>query len=179
MNGELQRLLQRAKERHNNASGRRLAEIAQSAGHEIDRTQINRLLAGTYPHRPTRATAEAVAYLAGVDGTAVGSLLGMPPVYEPFVDELPDDVDVLDFGQRRAVLGVIRQMISDQNAIAMMGSSDTQEILSKYDMLGKDIDLIEAEGRHLEAVPEAAMEDLPAERSEERSAPGESEEPDA
>ncbi|MFE3105972.1 hypothetical protein [Nocardia tengchongensis] len=63
----LDELVERASIRHNGASGRRLAEIAQQAGYEVSHATLNRIRRGTYRSTPTDQTLKAVAFLAGVD----------------------------------------------------------------------------------------------------------------
>lgn len=111
-------LLRQAQTRHNGASGRRLAEIAAAAGHDIDRTTVNRILSPAgYHSRVNRKTIAAVAYLAGVDEAKVFIAAGLPPPRAPFRDEVPDDADLLTSTQRAAVLGVIRSMVEQEREL--------------------------------------------------------------
>ncbi|AMS03853.1 immunity repressor [Gordonia phage BaxterFox] len=55
-----------ASQKHNNASGRRLAEIAAAHGYEVSHSTLNRIRRGTYGSVPTESVLKAVAYLAGV-----------------------------------------------------------------------------------------------------------------
>ncbi|OZE39071.1 hypothetical protein CH278_01945 [Rhodococcus sp. 05-2254-5] len=63
----LTELVETAAKRHNDASGRRLAEIAQAAKHDLSHATLNRIRTGKYKSRPSDATLEAIAFLAGVD----------------------------------------------------------------------------------------------------------------
>lgn len=63
----LDELVEKAATRHNGASGRRLAEIAQQGGHEVSHATLNRIRRGTYSSTPTDQTLQAIAFLAGVD----------------------------------------------------------------------------------------------------------------
>ncbi|ALY07679.1 immunity repressor [Gordonia phage Howe] len=55
-----------ASRKHNNASGRRLAEIAAAHGYEVSHSTLNRIRRGTYGSVPTEGVLKAIAYLAGV-----------------------------------------------------------------------------------------------------------------
>ncbi|WP_235653589.1 hypothetical protein [Mycolicibacter icosiumassiliensis] len=59
-------LIEIAATRHGGASGRRLAELAQRAGHDISHATLNRLRQGTYATRPSDASIRAIAFLADV-----------------------------------------------------------------------------------------------------------------
>lgn len=61
----LAELIETASQRHNGASGRRLAELAQKAGHDVSHATLNRIRRGTYESTPTPQTIKAIAYLAG------------------------------------------------------------------------------------------------------------------
>ncbi|PSR63953.1 hypothetical protein C8259_08865 [Nocardia nova] len=63
----LDELVETASARHNGASGRRLADIAQKAGYEVSHATLNRIRRGTYTSTPTDQTLKAIAFLAGVD----------------------------------------------------------------------------------------------------------------
>ena len=56
--------LELAAERRATNSGRRLAEIAQDAGHEISHSTVNRIRKGDYPSAPTAGILRAIAFLA-------------------------------------------------------------------------------------------------------------------
>lgn len=130
----LRDLLLRARALHDNASGRRLAEMAQANGHEIDRTQINHILRGSYPHRPKRPLLDAVAYLSGATREEVYEIAGEPLPLGDFREELPEEADVLSVGQRQAVLGVIREFIAAERARAaspeQRGAQKVHDIVS-------------------------------------------------
>ncbi|TDH41003.1 hypothetical protein E2F47_27980, partial [Mycobacterium eburneum] len=69
-------LIETAVKRHDGASGRRLAELAQHAGHDISHATLNRLRQGTYASRPTDASIRAIAYLAEVPETVAFAAVG-------------------------------------------------------------------------------------------------------
>lgn len=60
-------LVEIAAKRHNGASGRRLAEIAQASKHDVSHATLNRIRTGKYTSRPSDSTLRAIAFLAGVD----------------------------------------------------------------------------------------------------------------
>lgn len=60
-----------ASQRHNDASGRRLAEIAAASGYDVSHSTLNRIRRGTYTSRPSDATLDAIAFLAGVEARHV------------------------------------------------------------------------------------------------------------
>ncbi|MRH86052.1 helix-turn-helix domain-containing protein [Nocardia sp. SYP-A9097] len=62
----LAELIETASHRHNGASGRRLAELAQKAGHDVSHATLNRIRRGAYESTPTPQTIKAIAYLAGL-----------------------------------------------------------------------------------------------------------------
>ncbi|MFQ2844088.1 hypothetical protein [Mycobacterium paragordonae] len=62
----LAELLDRASERHNGASGRRLADIAKADGFDVSHSTLNKIRKGTYTSEPTVATLRAIAHLARV-----------------------------------------------------------------------------------------------------------------
>lgn len=102
-------LLEQAAARHNNASGRRLAEIAQQAGIDVSHATLNRIRNGTYKSTPSDATIRAIAYLAGVDeGNAFRSAGTLPPesTYVP-----PPEADRMDQRQRKALDELIRAFV--------------------------------------------------------------------
>ncbi|MDQ0283797.1 hypothetical protein [Rhodococcoides fascians] len=63
----LAELIETAAKRHNGASGRRLAEIAQAGKHDVSHATLNRIRTGKYSSRPSDSTLRAIAFLAGVD----------------------------------------------------------------------------------------------------------------
>ncbi|NEW33792.1 hypothetical protein GV791_14635 [Nocardia cyriacigeorgica] len=71
----LDELVEKASARHNGASGRRLADIAQKAGYEVSHATLNRIRRGTYTSTPTDQTLHAIAFLAGVDPQVAFSAL--------------------------------------------------------------------------------------------------------
>jgi hypothetical protein len=60
----LRDFIELAAERRKVESGRKLAEIAQQAGHDISHSTINRIRKGDYPSAPTAAVLKAIAFLA-------------------------------------------------------------------------------------------------------------------
>lgn len=115
MNEELTKALLAARKRHNEASGRLLAQIAARAGYEIDRTQVNHILAGTYRSRPSRKTVNAVAFLAGLDADELYQAASLPAIGPSFIDELPPEVDALTPFQRRLVLYLMRAFLQENH----------------------------------------------------------------
>lgn len=62
----LAELVEQASARYNDASGRRLAEIAQADGFDVSHSTLNKIRAGTYTSEPSVATLRAIAHLARV-----------------------------------------------------------------------------------------------------------------
>lgn len=114
----LKELLEQARARHGDASGRRLAEIAQANGHEIDRTQINAILGDTYMHRPRRKLLDAIAFLAAKPRDLVFAAAGEPRPRGDFREEIPEDADVLRPEYRQIVISLIKALISVERDLA-------------------------------------------------------------
>lgn len=111
-------LIDTAAQRHGGASGRRLAELAKSAGHDISHATLNRLRQGTYATRPTDASIRAIAYLADVsENTAFAAAGARAPAavaYEP-----PFEAQRMNTRQRKALDEVIRAFVlNDVGAVA-------------------------------------------------------------
>ncbi|MEM6107585.1 hypothetical protein AAHS21_15285 [Mycobacterium sp. 050272] len=106
-------LIDIAAQRHGGASGRRLAELAQHAGHDISHATLNRLRQGTYATRPTDASIRAIAYLADVSEntafTAAGVKAPAAVAYEP-----PSEAQRMNTRQRKAVDELLRAFIADE-----------------------------------------------------------------
>ncbi|MCK0174767.1 hypothetical protein [Mycolicibacterium sp. F2034L] len=66
-----------ASQRHNGASGRRLAEVAANHGYDVSHSTLNRIRRGTYTSRPTLATLDAIAFLAAVEPADVYAAEGV------------------------------------------------------------------------------------------------------
>jgi hypothetical protein len=108
-------LIDVAAKRHGNASGRRLAELAQRAGHDISHATLNRLRQGTYASRPSDASIRAIAYLADVSENTAFAAAGVTApaaiVYEP-----PREAQRMTTRQRKALDEMIRAFVSDEPA---------------------------------------------------------------
>lgn len=118
-------------------SGRRMAEIAQAQGHEIDRTQINHILKGTYPHRPKRPLLDALIYLSGEPREVVYNIAGEPLPLGDFRDELPEEADIMTVTQRQAVLAVVREFIATEKARAQDAQREIEAQGSKEALLNE------------------------------------------
>lgn len=107
-------LLDAAAARHGGVSGRRLAQLAQEAGHDVTHATLNRIRQGTYLSRPSVASIRAIAYLAGVaDDTAFAAAgVTLARAGEPY--QAPVEADRLDDRQRKAVNELIRAVVPDQ-----------------------------------------------------------------
>lgn len=105
-------LIDIAAQRHDGASGRRLAELAQHAGHDISHATLNRLRQGTYATRPSDASIRAIAYLADVsENTAFAAARVSAPAataYEP-----PAEAQRMNTRQRKAVDELLRAFVRD------------------------------------------------------------------
>ena len=62
----LAEMVDRASHKHNNASGRQLAKIAEADGYEVSHSTLNKIRAGTYTSDPSPSTLRAIAHLAAV-----------------------------------------------------------------------------------------------------------------
>ena len=95
-------LIEIAATRHDGASGRRLAELAQRAGHDISHATLNRLRQGTYATRPSDASIRAIAYLADVSENVAFAAAGVSApaavVYQP-----PAEAQRMSTRQRKAL----------------------------------------------------------------------------
>lgn len=113
-------LIDIAAQRHDGASGRRLAELAQRAGHDISHATLNRLRQGTYATRPTDASIRAIAYLADVSEntafTAAGVRAPEAVDYQP-----PREAQRMSTRQRKALDEVIRAFVAEPAATALPG----------------------------------------------------------
>lgn len=106
-------LIDVAMQRHDGASARRLADLAQRAGHDISHTTLNRLRQGAYVSRPTDASLRAIAYLAEVPETAAFAAAGVrPPGAEQY--RLPVDAQRMSTRQRRALDELLRAFVTEQ-----------------------------------------------------------------
>ncbi len=105
-------LIEIAATRHDGASGRRLAELAQRAGHDISHATLNRLRQGTYATRPSDASIRAIAYLADVSENVAFAAAGVSApaavVYQP-----PAEAQRMTTRQCRAVDELIRAFAAD------------------------------------------------------------------
>jgi hypothetical protein len=113
-------LIDIAAARHGGASGRRLAELAQRAGHDISHATLNRLRQGTYATRPSDASIRAIAYLADVSEsiafTAAGVRAPTAVVYQP-----PSEAQRMSTRQRKALDELIRAFASDDRPAGAAG----------------------------------------------------------
>ncbi|MCH6472179.1 hypothetical protein [Sinomonas terrae] len=93
------------------ASGLRLAEIAEAEGFKITVTTINAIRQGTYKSKPRPSTIRAIAWLAGVTEDVAFTAAGQPVPGPPFADELPPGVDNLPPKARRAAIEMLRALV--------------------------------------------------------------------
>lgn len=106
-------LIDIAVKRHDGASGRRLADLAQQAGHDISHATLNRLRQGTYASRPTDASIRAIAYLAEVPETVAFAAVGVrPPAAEQY--QVPAEAQRMSTRQRRALDELLRAFVIEQ-----------------------------------------------------------------
>lgn len=116
----LRDLIEIAVKRHDGASGRRLADIAQQAGHDISHATLNRLRQGAYASQPTDASIRAIAYLAEVPETVAFAAVGVrPPAGEQY--RLPAEAQRMDTRQRRALDELLRAFVVSRAPVAMPG----------------------------------------------------------
>jgi hypothetical protein len=105
-------LIDIAAQRHGGASGRRLAELAQRAGHDISHATLNRLRQGTYATRPSDASIRAIAYLADVSENTAFAAAGVTApaaaAYQP-----PAEAQRMTTRQRKAINELIRAFVAE------------------------------------------------------------------
>ncbi|WP_164911922.1 hypothetical protein [Mycobacteroides franklinii] len=101
-------LIELASKRNNGASGRRLAEIAASAGFDVSHSTLNRMRSATYNGVPNEGTIKAIAWLAGTSEEDAFAAAGQSSPRTPFASMLPPGVDNLGPSERRAVIEVLR-----------------------------------------------------------------------
>ncbi|SKU91890.1 Uncharacterised protein [Mycobacteroides abscessus subsp. abscessus] len=127
-------LIESAARRHDGASGRRLAEIAQRGGHEVSHATLNRLRQGTYASRPSDTSIRAVAYLAEVPETvafaAAGVRAPMTERYEP-----PAEAQRMSTPQRKAVDQLLRAFLGDQVPANRIDGVDFSPLLAIREQL--------------------------------------------
>ncbi|WP_163275365.1 hypothetical protein [Cellulomonas iranensis] len=99
------------------ASGRELARLAESRGFKITFTTLNAIAAGTYKSRPSDETVRAIAWLAGVSNEVAFRAAGLRVPGPPFADELPPGVDNLSPEARKAVIGILRVLVQQEEVI--------------------------------------------------------------
>lgn len=148
-------LIEIAATRHGGASGRRLAELAQRAGHDISHATLNRLRQGTYATRPSDASIRAIAYLADVsENVAFAAAAVTAPaavVYQP-----PAEAQRMTTRQRKALDELIRAFAADDKPAPAAGL-DFGRLLAARECLNA---ALTAGGEHVaaERLVEAARE---------------------
>ncbi|AOS94978.1 hypothetical protein AN480_28475 (plasmid) [Mycobacterium intracellulare subsp. chimaera] len=148
-------LIEIAARRHGEASGRRLAELAQRAGHDISHATLNRLRQGTYATRPSDASIRAIAYLADVsENVAFAAAAVAAPaavVYQP-----PAEAQRMTTRQCKAVDELIRAFAADDKPAPAAGL-DFGRLLAARERLNT---ALTAGGEHItaEQLVEAARE---------------------
>lgn len=154
-------LIESAARRHDGASGRRLAEIAQRGGHEVSHATLNRLRQGTYASRPSDASIRAIAYLAEVPETvafaAAGVRAPMADRYEP-----PAEAQRMTTPQRKALDQLLRAFLGDHVPTAAPGGAAFADLLAARDRLS--VAIFDQEGPLVAAAREviAAIDDATA-----------------
>jgi hypothetical protein len=100
-------LIDQAAARHDGASGRRLAELAQHAGHDISHATLNRIRQGSYQSRPSDVSIRAIAFLADVsENTAFAAAGVVAPTGVAY--QVPPEAQRMTSRQRKAVTEMIR-----------------------------------------------------------------------
>lgn len=111
-------LIEVAVKRHGGASSRRLADLAQRAGHDVSHNTLNRLRQGTYASRPADASVRAIAYLAEVPETVAFAAIGVrPPSAERY--QVPDEAQRMNTQQRKALDSLLRAFVVHPRTPAM------------------------------------------------------------
>ena len=113
-------LIEIAAARHGGASGRRLAELAQRAGHDISHATLNRLRQGTYATRPSDASIRAIAYLSDVsENVAFAAAAVAAPA--AVVYQAPAEAQRMSTRQRKALDELIRAFAADDKPAPAAG----------------------------------------------------------
>ncbi|MEY8014702.1 hypothetical protein [Mycobacterium servetii] len=113
-------LIEIAATRHGGASGRRLAELAQRAGHDISHATLNRLRQGTYATRPSDASIRAIAFLADVSENVAFAAAGVSAPAAA-VYQAPAEAQRMTTRQRKAVDELIRAFAADDKPAPAAG----------------------------------------------------------
>lgn len=146
-------LIEIAAKRHDGASGRRLADLAQQAGHDISHATLNRLRQGTYASRPTDASIRAIAYLAEVPETAAFAAVGVrPPTADQY--QVPVEAQRMNTRQRRALDELLRAFVVEQTSPAVPGLGP---LLAARDELAVALETTGIETSPLAAAAHAAI----------------------
>ncbi|UEA54894.1 hypothetical protein LK468_08905 [Mycobacteroides abscessus] len=154
-------LIESAVRRHDGASGRRLAEIAQRGGHEVSHATLNRLRQGTYASRPSDTSIRAIAYLAEVPETVAFAAAGVrPPMADRY--EPPAEAQRMTTPQRKALNQLLRAFVGDQVSTATSGGTAFADLLAARDRLASAIS--DGNGSLVDAAREAiaAIDDATA-----------------
>lgn len=93
------------------ASGRRLAELAQNEGFALASTTFNHIRAGRYKSAPTDETIRAIGWLAGVSDEVAFAAAGQKAPGLPLADELPPGADNLSPKARKTIIDLTRVLI--------------------------------------------------------------------
>lgn len=113
-------LIEIAATQHGGASGRRLAELAQRAGHDISHATLNRLRQGTYATRPSDASIRAIAYLADVSENVAFAAAGVSAP-AAVVYQAPAEAQRMSTRQRKALDELIRAFAVDDKPAPAAG----------------------------------------------------------
>ncbi|OBJ81398.1 hypothetical protein A9W97_02440 [Mycobacterium gordonae] len=113
-------LIEIAATRHGGASGRRLAELAQRAGHDISHATLNRLRQGSYATRPSDTSIRAIAYLADVSENVAFAAAGVSAP-AAVVYQAPAEAQRMTTRQRKALDELIRAFAADDTPAPAAG----------------------------------------------------------
>lgn len=105
-------------------SGRRLADLAQREGFVVSHATINAIRGNSYKSRPTDDTVRAIAWLARVSDEVAFRAAGLRVPGPPLAEELPPGVDNLSPEARKAVIGVLRVLVQQEEVV---GDAQEQE----------------------------------------------------
>jgi hypothetical protein len=140
----LRGLLQQAIDRRGGVTFRQLQELVESEerreprGLLLNRTTASQLIRGTYRGVPTQGTIRAVAWLAGVPEAEAFTAAGQAPPGPPFAEELPQGVDALSTKERRAVIEVLRTLLSSRKELVTY-EANVSETLIKLLVEAEDV----------------------------------------
>lgn len=100
-------------------SQREFERRASKLGHRISHTQVGAIRQGRHTGRYERQTLEAICAVTGYSRERVYAAARVRLPGRPFASELPPGVDYLGQDERRAIIGIIRVLLKDDDPMAL------------------------------------------------------------